>query len=126
MPVHETADIACPGSRRIADVPSRFAERAPAAADSDRRSFTRPSRLLHGPPGRAWQIEGMALLAQSPPLLWTTVAASGVLCALAVARHRYAVAKGLEEAEPDEDAAEQTDLERLEKLGKGFGKGFPV
>ena len=45
-----------------------------------------------------------------------TVAASGVLCALAIARHRYAVTHGLEEAEPDEDAAVRADLEQLDKL----------
>lgn len=84
-----------------------------------------PTYFVLGPAAVA-PLVGMAFLAQSPPLLWATVAASGVLCALAVVRHRYAVAKGLEEAEPDEEAAEQTDLERLEKLGKGLGKGFPV
>ena len=69
---------------------------------------------------------GMALLAMRPGLLWWTVVASGVLCALAAVRHKYAVAHGLEETEPDEDEAERRDLERLEKFGKDFEKKLPV
>jgi hypothetical protein len=62
----------------------------------------------------------------SPRLLWATVASSVVLIALAIARYKYAVARGLEEAEPDEEAAEQADLEHLEKLGKDFEKKLPI
>jgi MFS family permease len=69
---------------------------------------------------------GMALLAMRPGLLWWTVVASGVLCALAAARHRYAVEHGLEEAQPDEDEAERRDLERLEELGRDFEKKLPI
>jgi len=46
------------------------------------------------------------------------VVASAVLCALAVARHRYAAAHDLEEAEPDEDEAQRANLEKLDKVGK--------
>ena len=69
---------------------------------------------------------GIALLAMSPRLLWATVVASVVLVALAITRHKYAMARGLEEAEPDEEAAKQADLERLEKLGKDFEKKLPI
>jgi hypothetical protein len=68
----------------------------------------------------------MALLAMSSKLLWATVVASAVLWAVAVARHRYAVDHGVEEAEPDDEAAERADRERLEKLGKGFDSKLPI
>jgi len=76
-------------------------------------------------PAAVAPLVGMALLSMSPSLLWATVVASVVVCALAVARHRYAVAHGLEEAEPDEEAAKQADLDRLEKVGKDLGKKLP-
>lgn len=69
---------------------------------------------------------GMALLAMRPGLLWWTVVASGLLCALAAARNKYAVAHGLEEAEPEEDEAERLDFERLEELGKNVEKKLPI
>jgi MFS family permease len=69
---------------------------------------------------------GRALLAMRPDLLWWMVAAGGILCVLAIARHKYAVAHQIEEAEPDEDEAERRDLERLEKIGKDFDKKLPI
>jgi hypothetical protein len=84
-----------------------------------------PAYFVLGTVGVA-PLVGMALLAASSGLLWATVAATGVLCALAVVRHKYAAAHGLEEAEPDEHAAMRADLERLEKLGKDFEKKLPI
>ena len=69
---------------------------------------------------------GIALFMVSPSLLWTVVVASALLCAAAVARHRYPVAHGLEDAEPDEADAEKADMERLAKIGKDVKAKLPV
>jgi hypothetical protein len=84
-----------------------------------------PTYFVLGPVAVA-PLVGMALLAMSFKLLWATVVASAVLWAVAVARHRYAVDHGFEEAEPDDEAAERADRERLEKLGKGFDSKLPI
>lgn len=61
---------------------------------------------------------GMALLRASPADLWSLCLATGALCVAAAIRHSYAVAKGIEEEEPDPEAAAATDTARLLKLGK--------
>jgi len=70
-------------------------------------------------------VVGVALFAMSSAALWGTVGVSGLLCALAVTRHRYAVAHGFEEEE-DHDEAERLDRERLDKLGRDIEKKLPI
>jgi len=70
-------------------------------------------------------VVGVALFAMSSGALWGTVGLSGLLCAVAVARHRYAVAHGFEEEE-DDDEAERLDRERLDKLGRDIERKLPI
>jgi len=83
-----------------------------------------PSYFLLGPVCVV-PVVGVALFAMSSDALWGTVGLSGLLCALAVARHKYAVAHGFEEEE-DHDEAERLDRERLDKLGKDIEKKLPI
>ena len=65
---------------------------------------------------------GVSLMMVSPSALWSLLGASSVLCLLAFIRHRYAVAHGTEEPEPDAAEAAQADQEKLLKVAKKFVK----
>lgn len=65
---------------------------------------------------------GVSLMMVSPTALWSVVGASSALCLLAFFRHRYAVAHGTEEPEPNAAEAAQLDQERLLKVGNKLVK----
>ena len=65
---------------------------------------------------------GIALLMSSPAKLWSLVAVTGLLWLAAWARHRYAVAHGIEEDELSPEEAAAADRERLVKLADGLKK----
>jgi len=69
---------------------------------------------------------GVALFMASPSALWTMTGVSAAICLLAWVRHRYAVAHGTEEQEPDRQAAQRADEEFIAKLGKVVGKKLPL
>ena len=68
---------------------------------------------------------GVALFMASPPMLWTMTGVTVAICLAAWLRHRYAVAHGTEEHEPDWQAAKRADEEFIAKLGKVVGKKLP-
>lgn len=61
-------------------------------------------------------ILGAGLIADSRANLWGITAVTLLVYAIATARHRYAVARGIEEREPDQAAAAEADREKLTKL----------
>jgi hypothetical protein len=76
-----------------------------------------PHYFVLGPVALA-PLAGIALFSMSFGRLWALVGASVVLCVVAAARHKYAVTHGIEETEPEEDAAERADRERLERMAR--------
>ena len=76
-----------------------------------------PHYFVLGPLALA-PLAGIALLSMSFGRLWALVGASVVVCVIAAVRHKYAVTHGIEEVEPEEDAAEQADRERLEHIAR--------
>lgn len=61
----------------------------------------------------------------SATALWSLVGASSVLWLLTFLRHRYAVAHGTEEPEPNAVEAAQLDQERLLKVANKLVKKLP-
>ncbi len=68
---------------------------------------------------------GVSLMMVSPTALWSAVGASCALWLLAVIRHRYAVAHGTEEPEPNATEAAHLDQERLLKVANKLVKKRP-
>ena len=81
-----------------------------------------PHYFMLGPLAVA-PLVGVSLLMASPLRLWLCVGLVGLLAALALARHRYAVAHGTEETEPTQEEAAAKDQERLERLRKKLSTG---
>ena len=69
---------------------------------------------------------GVALFKASPSALWAMTGVTTAICLVAWIRHRYAVAHGTEEQEPDWHDAAKSDEEFVAKLGKVLSKKMPL